>query len=84
MMKTKEIDMFSTGKRINKLRVAKGIKVKELAEMMGVTVMSCYKWINGKSLPSIDNIVRLSGIFDTNIDNMIVTNYHGDSNNFGD
>lgn len=82
MMKTKEIDMFSTGKRINKLRAAKGIKVKELAEMMGVTVMSCYKWINGKSLPSIDNIVRLSGIFDTNIDNMIVTNYHGDSKNF--
>lgn len=82
MMKTKEIDMFSTGKRINKLRVTKGIKVEELAEMMGVTVVSCYKWINGKSLPSIDNIVRLSGIFDTNIDNMIVTKYHGDSKNF--
>lgn len=75
MIKTKEIDVIATGKRINELRIAKGIRVSELSEMLGITVASCYKWINGKGLPSIDNIVRLSGILDISLDKLIVTNY---------
>ena len=36
---------------------------------------SVYKWLNGQSIPSIDNLLILSQLFETSIDEIIGVDY---------
>ena len=46
--------------------------VKELQELLGfATPQAIYKWQHGDSLPTVDNLVALSVIFDVPIDNIL-------------
>lgn len=47
--------------------------IKEVADHLGLTLYSVYKWIYGYSLPTIDNLVGLAGYLDVTIDELIVT-----------
>ena len=65
--------MVNTGKRIEKLRRARGFTVSELQECMGFnTPQSIYKWQKGKVVPTIDHLVALSSLFDVTIDEIII------------
>lgn len=67
------IDLIKTGENIKKLREAKGLSVRELAEYMGFTgTYAVYKWQYGMSLPSVDNLVILGKILGVGIDKIIV------------
>jgi hypothetical protein len=73
MKKLPTIDMVNTGKRIEKLRRARGFTVSELQECMGFnTPQSIYKWQKGKVVPTIDHLVALSSLFDVTIDEIII------------
>lgn len=68
------IDMVKTGKNIARLRKKSGITVKELQEIFGfATPQAIYKWQRGITLPSIDNLVILSVLFQVHIDEILVT-----------
>ena len=43
--------------------------VKEGAEYLGfASPYPVYKWINGKSMPTVDNLVILADLFNTSIE----------------
>ena len=66
------VDMIATGKRIKAMRVAKGMTVKDVQEIFGFgSANTIYKWQNGESMPTIDNMVVLAKIFGTTIDAII-------------
>ena len=66
------VDMVATGKRIKAMRVAKGMTVKDVQEIFGFgSATTIYKWQNGESMPTIDNMVVLAKIFGTTIDAII-------------
>lgn len=72
------VDMKQTGQNICVLRVQRGISVKQLQLMMGFgTPQAIYKWQHGESLPTVDNLVALSAIFDVPIDAILVTSTAG-------
>ena len=68
------VNMKQTGRNIAVLRRQSGISVKELQRMLGFsTPQAIYKWQNGSSLPTVDNLVALSAIFSVPIDAILVT-----------
>jgi transcriptional regulator with XRE-family HTH domain len=67
------IDMAATGKNIAKLRKNAGLSVKDLQIVFGFTTpQAIYKWQHGTAMPTIDNLVVLSMIFDVHIDDIII------------
>ncbi len=67
-MSTMLIDKEIIGRRIKQLRIAKNLKVKELAEMLGITQPALSKVETGKRGISIEVARKLSDIFNVSID----------------
>ncbi len=62
-----------TGKRIKKLMDDKCLNVRDIQTACGFEApQAVYKWINGQSLPSIENMVILSVVLETPIDGILV------------
>ena len=67
------IQQKATGKQIKKLLSEKGYTVKDVQRVMGFeNPQAIYKWISGKSLPSLDNFVILSRLLHTSIEDILV------------
>ena len=67
------IDMAATGKNITRLRKSAGLSVKDMQVAFGFgTPQAIYKWQNGTSLPTVDNLVMLAGLFDVPIDDILI------------
>ena len=64
--------MISSSANIKALRKAAGIKVKDVADMLGVSPQAVAKWQAGTALPTIDNLVILAAMLDTKIDDILV------------
>lgn len=76
------INMAATGKNIEKMRKAAGISVKELQNIFGFgTPQAIYKWQNGKTMPSLDNLIILAMVFDVKIEDILVLDYMDDVKN---
>ena len=77
------IDLIATGQNIKNLRVAAGISVRDLQNILGFTnPQAIYKWQNGDSLPSIDNLVILAAVLGVTVDEILVV--EGDTDGDGD
>ena len=67
------IQQKATGERIRDLLKRHGYTVKDIQEVMGFeNPQAVYKWLSGKSLPSIDNFLILSRVLHTNIEDILV------------
>ncbi|GAA0800257.1 XRE family transcriptional regulator [Clostridium sp. AF19-22AC] len=67
------IDMVRTGENILKLRQQKKLSVKELQLIFGFeTPQAIYKWQHGTALPTVDNLVILSIIFEVKMEDILV------------
>ena len=67
------INAVATGRNITRLRMQRGMSVRELQLAMGfATPQAIYKWQQGLSLPSVDNLVILSAILHVPIDSILV------------
>lgn len=67
-------DLEATGANIRALMRRRGVSARELQAVMGFPyVQTIYNWFKGKNMPSIDNLVVLSQILETRIDEIIVT-----------
>lgn len=67
------INMQATGQNIKRMMKDRGMTVKDVQEIFGfTTTQAVYKWIWGKTLPSIDNMVVIAKIFNVKIDDIII------------
>ena len=68
------LNMVATGANIRALMAAAGVTAAEVAQMLGLTTANAvYRWMNGTSVPSIDNLLLLREILGTGIDEILVT-----------
>lgn len=73
------INMEKTGENIKRLMQEKGFTVADFQEIFHFkNEVSIYKWRNGSSLPSIDNLVILSYLFETTINDILVLDHAKD------
>ena len=55
------IDLVRTGENIKKLRKESGLSVRDLQEILDLrTSQAIYKWQQGVSLPTVDNLIILA------------------------
>lgn len=67
------IDLQATGENIIRLRKASGLTVRELQQYFGFEEpQAIYKWQQGKSLPSVDNLLALSILFGVSMNEILV------------
>ncbi|WP_300803672.1 helix-turn-helix transcriptional regulator [uncultured Acetatifactor sp.] len=71
--KTMGIDMKLTGRRLKSLCDRREITVKTIQKELYIgSFQSVYAWFAGKTLPSLDNMYRLSRLLRVPMDEMIV------------
>ena len=62
-----------TGAQIRKLMMKNGYTVRDVQGAMGFeNPQAIYKWISGKSLPSLDNFLILSRLLHASIEDILV------------
>jgi transcriptional regulator with XRE-family HTH domain len=67
------ISQKETGRHIKQLLKENEYSVKDIQCAMGFeNPQAIYKWISGKALPSLDNILILSRLLHTNIEDILV------------
>ena len=68
------INVSATAKNISRLMSEAGMTVNDFQKAVGVSIQAVYKWLNGKTLPTVDNLVIIADIFGVTIDDLIVKN----------
>ena len=67
------IRLSETGNHIKQLLKTNGYTVKDVQSAMGFeNPQAIYKWMSGKSLPSLDNLVILSKILHRSMEDILV------------
>lgn len=67
------ISKAETGKNIRKLLAEYGITVRDVQEELELdSPQSVYKWLNGKALPSLENLMILSSMLDMPMEQILV------------
>lgn len=75
-MKIPVINLPMTGAKINLLRKKANISVKEIQEVFGFeSPQAIYKWIHGRNLPTVDNLIILAEIFNVTVDDILSIDY---------
>ena len=73
MVNLTTIDMIRTGQNINRLRKQAGLSVRDLQDIFGfATPQAIYKWQQGATLPTIDNLVALAAVLQVRLDDILV------------
>lgn len=69
---TSQIDRFKTGTLLKSIMEEKGITAKDVKEYFNFSsVQSVYHWLEGKSLPTLDNIYGLSDLLGVPVDELL-------------
>lgn len=67
------IDLAATGDNIKRLRIERGLTVRDLQAYFGFEEpQAIYKWQAGKSLPTVDNLFALGRLFALPMDDILV------------
>ena len=68
------IDPIATGKNIIRLRIERGMRVRDLQAYFGFEEpQAIYKWQQGRSLPSVDNLYALGALFEVPMEEILVS-----------
>ena len=66
------IDKKKTGINLSLLMDERGLTVKDIQKYLKLgSVQSVYHWLNGISLPTVDNFYALSYLFRVSVDDML-------------
>lgn len=69
------IDKKETGIKLRLMMDERGITVKDVQQYLGLgSVQSVYHWLNGLSMPTVDNLYALSYLFQVPVDDLICGN----------
>ena len=67
------IDLPATGENITRLRLSRGLTVRDLQHFFGFDApQAIYKCQRGQTLPSVDNLFALSALLGVPIDDILV------------
>lgn len=67
------INVEETGMQIDMLIHESEYSVRDISEKLGFeTPQAVYKWMQGKTLPKLDNLVALAAILNVSIDDILV------------
>lgn len=67
------VNNFETGEKLQQVRVKKGYSQEEVAKQLGVTNTTLSQWENGHHVPKLDYLVGLAGLYETTLDELVVT-----------
>jgi transcriptional regulator with XRE-family HTH domain len=68
-----QIDLNATGYIIEHLMKLHGLTVRDIQETLALAApQAVYKWLRGKSLPSVDHLYALSILLQTPVNKMLV------------
>ena len=66
------IDKRETGINLRRIMDRRGISVKDVQDYLGLgSEQSIYAWLNGRNMPSIDNLYALSELLQIPIDTIV-------------
>ena len=69
------INREKTGRRIRTLMRERGFSVQDVREALSLgSLQAVYHWLEGKSMPTLDNLYALSGLLCVPMDSLIVGN----------
>lgn len=69
------IDKKKTGINLRLMMDERGLTVKDVQQYLGLgSVQSVYHWLNGLSMPTVDNLYALSYLFQVPVDDLICGN----------
>ena len=74
------MDQIKIGKFISDLRKEKGLTQRELADKIGVTDRAISKWENGRGMPDISLLRKLSEVLDISINELLSAQKLDDDN----
>lgn len=57
--------------RLKELRIERGLKLKEVAERLNVTIRSISRYEDGSREPSVDLIVKFCKLYDVSADYLL-------------
>ncbi len=67
------IDLAATGNNIRRLRIERGLTVRDLQSYFGFEEpRAIYKWQKGETLPSVDNLYALGNLLNVPMDQILV------------
>ena len=67
------IDMIETGKHLRKLAQRNDYSVKDIQQYLGLACpQPIYRWYKGVILPSVDNLLRLSELYQVHMEELLV------------
>ena len=76
---TATIDKVKTGRQIRLLMEQRGINVKDVKTTLSLgCVQSIYHWLDGQSMPTLDNLYALSELLKVPMDMLVCGNRHND------
>ena len=67
------IDLEATGKNLKAIMKARGVTVKDIMNVCHVTNQSVYRWLDGQTLPKIDNLYVIAKYLGVRMEQIIKT-----------
>lgn len=75
MNKWTPIDVVESGKAIRYFREKNGWTQGLVADSLGVSTVAVSHWENGKSLPTLDNVMRLADMMNVYVEDLIIMEF---------
>ena len=66
------MDLVETGRKLKLIALNRGLRTKDLANILGITEWTLSKYFRGERLPDITTLIRLSAVFHMRIDSLLV------------
>ena len=67
------LDVRLTGQRIHNVMKERGYTIRQIQEILNLSCpQPVYRWIGGYTLPSTDNLYRLSKLFCVHMEDLLV------------
>lgn len=67
------IDLVATGNNIRRLRIERGMTVRDLQSYFGFEEpRAIYKWQKGECLPTVDNLYALGALFEIPMEQILI------------
>jgi len=72
------INACMTGYKIRDTFRSHNVSVKDIAHSLNVSTQTIYKWLNGQSLPTLENVMALSKCLNVPVESLIATEVNYD------
>lgn len=72
------LDMMMTGQRLRDMIAKKGYSIKDIQKRLNLSCpQPVYRWLNGQTLPSLDNLYMLSSILGMPMEDLLMPRNDG-------